>query len=102
KKLRIMVAALTPTEATLLLRKFDPHAAVALWIVGPPFAHLHEKEQVHLLLGKLGDLLARLRADRLDRCAALAEHDLALAFAFDIDRLLDPRRAVAQVLPDIC
>ena len=40
---------------------------------------------------------ARLGADRLDGGAALAEHDLALALALDIDRLLDAHRAVLAV-----
>jgi len=35
---------------------------------------------------------AEFRADRLDGGAALAEHDLALAFALDKDRLLDADR----------
>ena len=71
------------------LRKLHPHRAVALRVVAPALAHLHEQEQMHLLLGHLGDLLARLGADRLDGRAALAEHDLALALALHIDRLLD-------------
>ncbi len=71
-----------------------------LGVVAPALAHLHEQEQVHLL-DDLGDLLARLGADRLDGRAALAEHDLALALALDIDRLLDAHRAVAQFLPAV-
>src|SRR6202050_4284479 len=45
------------------------------------------------------DVLARRRADRLDRAAALAEHDLAVALAGDEDRLLDAGRPVGLVLP---
>src|SRR6202050_2248336 len=47
------------------------------------------------------DVLARGRADRLDRAPALAEHDLAMALAGDEDRLLDAGRAVGQVLPAV-
>src|SRR5436309_2263438 len=54
---------------------------------------------MHLLLRQLGDFLARFRADRLDRRATLAEHDLALTLALHIDRLLDAHGAVAQLLP---
>ena len=40
-------------------REFKPHLAVALGVVAPVLAHLHEQEQMHLLLEDLGDLLAR-------------------------------------------
>src|SRR3982074_1686173 len=49
----------------------------------------------------LRDLLARIRTDRLDGGAALAEHDLALALALDKDRLLDPNRLVLALGPAI-
>ena len=51
---------------------------------------------MHRLLDRCGDVVARRRADRLDGLAALAEHDFALAFALDIDRLLDAHRAVSS------
>jgi hypothetical protein len=41
------------------------------------------------MLDGRGDVLARRRPDRLDRLAAFAEDDFALAFALDIDGLLD-------------
>ncbi len=56
---------------------------------------------MHRLVDDLGDLGPRLRADRLDRLAALAQHDLALALALHEDRLLDAHRAVAQLLPAV-
>src|SRR4029079_6465509 len=83
----------------LFLRKFQPHRAIALGVLAPALAHLHEQEQVHLGLGCLGYVLARRRADRLDALATFAEHDFALALALDVDRLLDPYLAVAQLLP---
>src|SRR5581483_1567746 len=91
--------ASAPQCQRLVLRKFQPHGAIALGILAPAFAHLDEQEQVHLGLGRLGDLLARRLPDRLDGGAAFAEHDLALALALDIDRLLDADVALAQLLP---
>ena len=49
----------------------------------------------------LRNFLARLRADRLDGGAALAEHDLALAFALDKDRLLDADRFILALGPAV-
>src|SRR5258708_35550425 len=74
-------------------RKLQAHLAVALGVVAPAFAHLDEQEQVDGRLEHLRDLAPRLRADRLDGRPTLAQHDLALALALDIDRLLDPGRA---------
>jgi len=45
------------------------------------------------------DFAPRVCADRLDRLTAFAEHDLTLALALDIDRLLDSGRAVLEFLP---
>src|SRR3954452_20620116 len=84
-----------------LLGKLQPHLAESLGVVAPVFAHFHEQEKMHRLVDDFRDLGPRLRADRLDRLAALAEHDLALAFALHEDRLLDAHRAVAQLLPAV-
>src|SRR5467141_4700505 len=73
----------------LFLRELKSHFTVAVGVVAPVFAHLHEQEQMHGHADDLSDFLARIRADRLDGGAALAEHDLALAFALDKNRLLD-------------
>src|ERR1700744_6701910 len=56
---------------------------------------------MHGLVYNLGPLLARLRADRLDGGAALAEHDLALTLAFDKDRLLDADGFVLALGPAV-
>src|SRR6476646_10111559 len=71
------------------LREFQSHLAVALGVVAPAFADLHEQEQMDRLLENLADFAARLGADGLDALAALAQHDLALALALHIDRLFD-------------
>src|ERR1700719_5230612 len=83
-----------------LLREFQAHFPIALRIVAPALAHFDKQEEVHWMLDGRGDVLARRRSDRLDRLAALAEDDFALAFALDIDGLLDAHGAVAQLLPD--
>src|ERR1700722_19493473 len=84
----------------LLPRKLQAHLAIAFRVVPPPFPHLDEEKEVRRLLDRGGDVGARRRADRLDRLAVLAEHDLALALALDIDRLLDAHRTVLELLPD--
>src|SRR6185312_15297516 len=68
-----------------VLRELDAHLAVALGIVGPVLAHLDEEEEVDGLLGERGDLLPRGDGDALDGLAALADDDLLLALALDID-----------------
>src|SRR5450759_2008875 len=73
----------------LFLGEFQSHFTVAVGIVAPILAHLDEQEQMHGHTYDLGNLLARIRADRLDGGAALAEHDLALALALDENRLLN-------------
>src|SRR5882672_8106169 len=83
----------------LLLRELQPHLPITLRVVAPAFAHLHEQKQVNRLLDHLSDLASRLGADRLDGLAALPKHDLALAFALNIDGLLDSHRAVLALLP---
>src|SRR5215813_9240983 len=70
--------------------EFQPHLTVAVGIVAPILAHLDEQEQMHGMAYDLGQFLPRVLADRLDGGSTLAEHDLALAFALDKDRLLDP------------
>src|SRR5262249_45090628 len=84
---------------SLLLRKLEPHSTVPLGIVAPALAYLHEQEQVHGGFDHVGDLAPRLGADRLDGGSALAEHDLPLALALNVDRLLDPGRAILELLP---
>ncbi len=49
----------------------------------------------------LRNFLARLRADRLDGGAALAKHDLALAFALDKNRLFDADGFVLALGPAV-
>src|SRR5258705_6629210 len=83
------------------LREFESHFTIAVGIIAPILAHLDEQEKMDRDAGDLGDLLARFRADRLDGGAALAEHDLALAFALDKDRLLDADRIVLALGPAI-
>lgn len=56
---------------------------------------------MHLLLGCLGDLLARRLADRLDGAPALADDDLLLTVAGDIDRLFDARRTILLIGPGL-
>src|SRR5262249_52878134 len=63
-------------------------------------ADFHEQDQVDLGFDNVGNLPACRLADRLYGLAALAEHDFALAFALDVDRLLDANIARAQFLPD--
>src|SRR5260370_25580438 len=89
------------SRCRLFLRELESHFSVAVGIVAPVFAHLHEQEQVHGHPHDLGDFLARFGADRLDGGAALAEHDLALAFALDKNRLLDADGFVLALGPAI-
>src|SRR5437588_360721 len=77
------------TIAPSIPRELQSHFAIARGVVGPSLAHLDEQEEVHRLLDQLGDFLARFGADRPDRLAALAECDLTLALALDVDGLLD-------------
>src|SRR5580704_16738199 len=70
---------------TLLPWKLQSHLAVALRVVAPAFAHLDEQKEMDRVLDRHRDVGARRGADRFDDLAALAEHDLALAFALDID-----------------
>src|SRR5262249_11719100 len=74
--------------------------AVAFRIVHPTFPHLDVKKKMNRLLNRRGDLDPRRSADRLNGLAALAEHDLALALARDIDGLLNADRAVLELLPN--
>src|SRR5438093_13601398 len=89
------------STASLVVRKFKPHPAIAFRVLAPMLAHLHEQKQMHWTLDHVGDLPPCIGADRPDRMPALAEDDLTLAFAFDIDRLLDAGRAVLEFLPCI-
>src|SRR5579862_3004850 len=84
-----------------LLWKFQSHLPITLRVVAPSFPDFHEQEQMHRLLDGRGNVFARRSPDRLDGLAALAEHDFALAVAFDIDRLFDTHRAVLELLPDL-
>src|SRR6516164_11734274 len=95
----IRLASRPASIGDLVSRKLEPHLAVAVRVVTPGLAHLDEQEQVHRLLGHLGDLTTGIRADRLDGLPSAAQDDLALTFALDIDGLLDPHRAVLELLP---
>src|SRR3954471_7031378 len=83
-----------PLHRGLVLREFQSHLTIALGVVAPAFAHLHEQEQMDRLLENLADIAPRLGSDGLDALAAFAQHDLALALALHIDRLLDSHGAV--------
>src|SRR5690349_5127900 len=83
---------------TTSMWKLQPYLAIALGVAAP-LPHLHEQEQVHLLLEDFGEFLARRLADGTDRLSLVAEHDLLLAVALDIDHLLDPHGAVLAFLP---
>src|SRR3981189_2296887 len=85
----------------LFFRELKSHFTVAVGVVAPVLAHLHKQKQMHGHTHNLGDFLARLGADRLDAGAALAEHDLALAFPLDANRLLEPDRFVVALGPAI-
>ncbi len=95
------IAASKRSFLRLFLGKLQTHFAIALGIIAPAVAHLHEQEQVHRLTDDLGDLLARIGADRLDGRPALAEHDLALAFTLDENRLLDANGLVLALGPAV-
>src|ERR1700741_118596 len=89
------------TVSKSLFRKFQTHGAIALRIFSPAFTHLHKQEEMHLGLNDPGNLLAGRFADGLDGLPSFAEHDLALAFALDINGLLDADVTGAQFLPDL-
>src|SRR5262245_28969864 len=84
-----------------VLRKLEADLAIALRVIAPALAHLDEQEQVNRLADHVGNVAPGLCADPLDGVTGLAEHDLALAFALDVDRLLDPHRAVLELLPGL-
>ena len=50
------------SDRILLLRKLQPHLAVALRVVAPAFPHLHEQEQVHRLLDRNSAISLRAAA----------------------------------------
>src|SRR5690242_2833356 len=89
------------SEFRLFPGEFKSHFAVAIGIFTPILAHLDEQEEMNGLANDIGQLLARFRANCLDRCTALAEHDLPLAFALDENRLLDADRFVLALGPAI-
>src|SRR5206468_11265523 len=88
-------------DHALLLGELESHLAVAVGIVAPVLAHLDEQEEMHGLADDLGDFLACGCANRLDGGAALAHHDLPLAFALYKDRLLDADRIVLALGPAV-
>ena len=53
------------------------------------------------MLNLLGNILPRSRSNRLDRLTGFAEHDFALAFALDIDRLLNADGTVLKLFPNL-
>src|SRR5271169_3498444 len=93
------LASLGPGMTHSLPRKLQSHLAVTFRIIAPPLAHFDEEEEVHRLFDRSRDFGARRGSNGLDGLPALAEHDLALAFALDIDRLFDTDGAVPQLLP---
>src|SRR5258708_39108991 len=93
---------MVPTAcAYVIAGKVEPDVAIAFRVVPPGFALLDDQDLVHGLLGDAGNLAPRFRADRLDGLPALPQHDLPLARALDIDRLLDAHGAVLELLPRI-
>ena len=60
---------------------FEAHGAVALGVVLPFLAHLHEQEEMHAALEQRFEAFPRAGADRLDALAALPQHDGALVVA---------------------
>src|ERR1700722_2049758 len=90
---------LRPPDRPSPLREVQPHRPVALRVVKPFLAHFHMQEEMHRRAMSFADVLTRRGADRLDRAAPLAEHDLAMALAADEDRLLDAGGAVGLFLP---
>ena len=81
----------------LLFRQLEAHLAIALGIVLPVLAHLDEQEQVHRRSRICVELACATSIETcLDGLPALAEHDRLLALARDVDRLLDPHRAVLE------
>ena len=85
------------SRAPLLLRKLQPHGAVSLRVVAPALAHLHEQEQVHLVLADIGDSFHTERLSIDGDCRRVEEdhddeHDLPRAglrdTAFDYAFLL--------------
>src|SRR6476660_7942465 len=89
------------SQCQLFPGEFQSHFTVTVGIVAPVLAHFHEQEQVHGHTEDVSDFLACLRADRLDGGASLAEHDLALAFPLDKNRLLDANGFVLALGPAI-
>src|SRR6266702_4866609 len=85
----------------LLLGEFEPHCAVAFRVVGPSFPHFDVEKKMHRLLDRRGDFGTRGAPDCLERLAAFAEDDFALALALDIEGLLNARRAVLELFPDL-
>src|SRR5690606_36608766 len=81
--------------------KFQSHLAIAFRIVTPVFSHLHKQEEGHWLIQDFADLLARGLPDRPDRLALVAQNDLLLAVALDIDDLLDAHRTVLLFFPSL-
>src|SRR5690606_22822567 len=69
----------------LSLRKIESDLAVAFRIIAPVLAHFHIEKQMHLEAQLVSDLLARGGTDGADGLALVAEHDLFLALALDID-----------------
>src|SRR5437764_880550 len=92
-------APLPTLRGVSFLGKFQSHSAVAVRVFRPALAHLDEQEQMDRRFDHRGDLSPSVGADRLDGLPVLAEHDFALAFPLDIDRLLDARRTILELFP---
>src|SRR5690606_9612217 len=84
-----------------LVRELQSHLAIALRVVAPVLANLHEQEQVHGLLEDFADLPASGLPDRADCLALVAKNDLFLAVALDIDHLLYAHRPVRLFFPTL-
>src|SRR5437588_5486693 len=94
-------STLCSPSVTLLLGEFEPHCAVAFRVVGPSFPHLDVEKKMHRLFDRHGDFRARRSPDRLERLAAFAEDDFALALALYIECLLNAHRAILELFPDL-
>ena len=86
-------------NVALSVREFKAHFAVTLRIIAPIVTNLDEEEQVHLLLKDFHQFLARRLADGFDRLALMAENDLLLAVALDVDDLLECAQNRPAFLP---
>src|SRR5579885_2869852 len=88
-----------PEAGSSVLGKIEPHLAVALGVLPPALAYLDEQKEMHGHAHHFGDFAPGQASDLLDGPAMGAEHDLSLAFAHHVDRLLDTDALVLELLP---